>query len=68
MIVTGGNVIGPPDDVGELVDAIRDRSTIEDSKAFAVGVEHVLVNGVLVLEIERMTGARPGVAWKRRSK
>ncbi|MDQ2985527.1 MAG: D-aminoacylase [Armatimonadota bacterium] len=45
---------------------MRDRSTIEDSKAFAVGVEHVLVNGVLVLENERMTGARPGVALRSR--
>ena len=44
---------------------IRDRSSIEDSKRFADGVVHVLVNGVLVLEKERMTGARPGVALRR---
>jgi N-acyl-D-amino-acid deacylase len=44
---------------------IRDRSSIEDSKAFAEGVVHVLVNGILVLEQERVTGARPGVAIKR---
>ncbi|MEO7453506.1 MAG: amidohydrolase family protein, partial [Fimbriimonadales bacterium] len=45
---------------------IRDRSSIEDSRAFAVGVVHVVVNGVLVLESERMTGARPGVSLKRK--
>jgi N-acyl-D-amino-acid deacylase len=47
---------------------IRDRSSIEDSKAFAVGVEHVLVNGVLVLERARMTGAQPGIALRRASR
>jgi N-acyl-D-amino-acid deacylase len=47
---------------------IRDRSSIEDSKAFAVGVEHVLVNGTLVLEDSRMTGSRPGVALRRLSR
>ena len=45
---------------------IRDRSSIEDSKAYAEGVVHVLVNGVLVLEKERMTGARPGIAIRSR--
>lgn len=44
---------------------IRDRSSIEDSNAYADGVVHVVVNGVLVLENERMTGARPGIALKR---
>lgn len=44
---------------------IRDRSSIEDSKAFAVGVEHVFVNGGLVLEKGRMTGVRPGKALRR---
>ncbi|KAA0225633.1 D-aminoacylase [Fimbriimonadia bacterium ATM] len=44
---------------------ISDRATIRDPKAFSVGVEHVLVNGVLVLESGKMTGARPGVGLKR---
>lgn len=44
---------------------IRDQSSIEDSKAYGEGVVHLLVNGILVLESERMTGARPGVGLKR---
>jgi N-acyl-D-amino-acid deacylase len=47
---------------------IRDRSSIEDSKALAEGVIHVLVNGTLVLERERMTGVRPGIALRRASR
>ena len=46
-------------------DRIRDLSTIQDAKRFSEGVVHVLVNGVLVLEKERMTGARPGIAVRR---
>lgn len=45
--------------------AISDRATIREPKAFSVGVEHVLVNGVLVLESGRMTGRRPGRGLKR---
>jgi N-acyl-D-amino-acid deacylase len=43
---------------------IQYRSTIQDPKAFAVGVEFVIVNGELVLEKGRMTGARPGRGLK----
>jgi N-acyl-D-amino-acid deacylase len=45
---------------------IRDRSTIQDAKAFAVGVEFVIVNGEVVLDKGRMTGARPGRGLKPR--
>jgi N-acyl-D-amino-acid deacylase len=41
---------------------IRDNATFEDSHAYATGVEHVLVNGVLVLENGNHTGKMPGRA------
>lgn len=44
---------------------IADRSTYEDGKALAVGVEHVLVNGVPVLLKGERTSARPGRGLKR---
>jgi len=44
---------------------ISDRSTVQDSKAFSVGIEHVVVNGDLVLETGKMTGARPGLGLRR---
>lgn len=44
---------------------IRDRATIEEPRAMAEGIVHVLVNGVPVLEDEKMTGARPGVGLRR---
>jgi dihydroorotase/N-acyl-D-amino-acid deacylase len=43
---------------------IRDRATYEDSSLYSEGVEHVIVNGVPVLESGRMTGARPGRALR----
>ncbi len=39
---------------------IGDRSTFEDGKLLAVGVEHVLVNGKLVLHAGQRTAALPG--------
>ncbi len=44
---------------------IADRSTFEDGKALAVGVEHVLVNGVPVLSHGERTAARPGRGLRR---
>jgi len=46
-------------------DTIADRSTYDDGKALAVGVEHVLVNGVPVLLNGERTTARPGRGLKR---
>jgi dihydroorotase/N-acyl-D-amino-acid deacylase len=43
---------------------VRDRATYEDSNVYAEGVEHVVVNGRLVLESGRMTGERPGRALR----
>lgn len=40
---------------------IADKSTFESPHQYAVGVRHVLVNGVEVFDGERMTGARSGM-------
>lgn len=42
-------------------DTIIDRATFENPHQYATGVEYVIVNGRLVLERGRHTGARPGV-------
>jgi N-acyl-D-amino-acid deacylase len=39
---------------------IRDRATFEDPHAYAEGVAFVLVNGVVVVDEGRVSGARPG--------
>ena len=44
---------------------IADRSTFEDGKQLAVGVEHVFVNGTPVLLNGARTPARPGRGLKR---
>jgi N-acyl-D-amino-acid deacylase len=44
---------------------IADRSTYDHGKALAVGVEHVIVNGVPVLSKGERTSARPGRGLKR---
>ncbi|HEY0591238.1 MAG TPA: D-aminoacylase [Thermoanaerobaculia bacterium] len=41
-------------------DAIADRATFQDPHQYSVGVEHVIVNGSLVLESGTMTGNLPG--------
>jgi N-acyl-D-amino-acid deacylase len=46
--------------------AIADRSTYDDGKALAVGMEHVLVNGIPVLLNGERTANRPGRGLKRR--
>ena len=45
--------------------AVADRSTYADGKALAVGVEHVAVNGELVLHHGRRTAATPGRGLRR---
>jgi N-acyl-D-amino-acid deacylase len=47
-------------------EAIADHSTFEDGKPLATGVEHVLVNGELVLHAGRRTPALPGRGLRRR--
>ncbi|MCH7766841.1 MAG: amidohydrolase family protein, partial [Acidobacteria bacterium] len=39
---------------------VTDRATFEDPHRYPVGIRHVLVNGALVVEQGRHTGARPG--------
>jgi N-acyl-D-aspartate/D-glutamate deacylase len=46
-------------------DALDDGSTIEQPHAYCRGVEHVLVNGVPVVEHGEHTGARPGHTLRR---
>lgn len=45
---------------------IRDRATFEQPTQYSEGVEHVIVNGRVVLEAGRMTGERPGRALRHR--
>ena len=45
---------------------IADRSTYDDGKPLAVGVEHVFVNGEAVLLNGERTKALPGLGLKRR--
>ena len=44
---------------------VTDRSTIEDPLALSTGIEKVWVNGVVVLDSGKATGAFPGVAVRR---
>ena len=44
---------------------IADRSTYDDGRQLAVGVEHVLVNGELVLHAGQRTTALPGRGLRR---
>jgi N-acyl-D-aspartate/D-glutamate deacylase len=50
-----------------VFDATRiiDNATYEKPHQYATGVEYVIVNGQVVLERGRHTGARPGVILKR---
>ena len=43
---------------------IADRSTYEDGRQLAVGMQHVVVNGQLVLHATKRTGALPGRALR----
>ena len=45
---------------------VADRATYEEPRQLSVGVRHVLVNGEVVLEDGRETGARPGRVIRRR--
>jgi N-acyl-D-aspartate/D-glutamate deacylase len=45
-------------------DRVRDRSTYEDPFRYAEGIEHVIVNGQLVLDKGKPTDARPGRALR----
>jgi N-acyl-D-amino-acid deacylase len=45
-------------------DTIIDVATYEDPNRLSVGVEHVFVNGVAVVEQGKVTGALPGVALR----
>ena len=47
--------------------AIADRATKQDPTHFSVGVRFVFVNGELVLDDGKMTGARPGRGLRRRN-
>jgi N-acyl-D-amino-acid deacylase len=47
--------------------AIADRATFERPQQYAVGVKHVFVNGIQVLDDGKHTGALPGRALKRQS-
>jgi len=46
---------------------IRDLATFEQSTRYSEGVEHLVVNGRVVLEAGRMTGERPGRALRHAS-
>jgi N-acyl-D-aspartate/D-glutamate deacylase len=41
-------------------EGLEEVSTVEDPHHYARGVEHVLVNGVVVVDGGEHTGARPG--------
>jgi N-acyl-D-amino-acid deacylase len=41
---------------------VSDRGTFEEPEQFPVGIEYVLVNGILVIENGEHTGAKPGKA------
>jgi N-acyl-D-amino-acid deacylase len=46
---------------------IGDRATTREPRALSEGIHHVFVNGVAVLQSERMTGARPGRVLPRKA-
>jgi N-acyl-D-amino-acid deacylase len=45
-------------------DAVADRATFEDPHQYSTGIEHVIVNGSVVLGSGAMTGALPGRALR----
>lgn len=45
-------------------DTIDDTATWESGTTFPTGIEHVIVNGVLVIEDSKHTGAKPGIVLR----
>jgi N-acyl-D-amino-acid deacylase len=45
---------------------VQDHASFDDPHQYATGVEHVVVNGVMVLKDSQMTGERPGRALRSR--
>jgi N-acyl-D-aspartate/D-glutamate deacylase len=41
---------------------IIDRASCENPHQYAIGVDHVIVNGVFVIESASLTGGKPGYA------
>jgi len=41
---------------------VKDVATFEKPKQYPAGIEHVLVNGIVVVENGNHTGAKPGKA------
>jgi dihydroorotase/N-acyl-D-amino-acid deacylase len=48
------------------LDTVQDHASFEQPHQYATGVQHVLVNGELVLKDGQMTGRRPGRALRSR--
>ena len=48
------------------LDTIQDHASFDQPHQFATGVQHVLVNGVVVLKDAQMTGQRPGRSLRSR--
>ena len=48
------------------LDAVQDNASFEQPHQFSTGVQHVLVNGVIVLKDGEMTGKRPGRSLRSR--
>jgi N-acyl-D-amino-acid deacylase len=49
-------------------DRVADRATYENPQQFPLGIEYVLVNGTLVAEHGRHTGARPGIILRKQAR
>ncbi|MDB6174952.1 MAG: D-aminoacylase [Chthoniobacteraceae bacterium] len=48
-------------------ETVADNSTYKDPHHYATGFKYVFVNGVLVIENDKHTGARPGMILRRRT-
>jgi N-acyl-D-amino-acid deacylase len=59
--------VGAMADIAVLdLDKVQDHATFDQPHQLSAGVEHVLVNGVLVLRDSKMTGKRPGRSLRSR--